>query len=112
MAKEGKSGAEIEARMKELIPKVRASFVVDTLVFLHRGGRCSGLSAMLGGALKLHPKIEVINGAMGAGKKPIWQSQNSMESRGMVSTDRSVLMKVVSVMSVASRPSFRQRMVP
>lgn len=69
MAQEGKSGAEITQHVNALVPKVRASFVVDTLVFLYRGGRCGGLSAMVGGALKLHPRIAVADGAMSAGKK-------------------------------------------
>ncbi len=69
MAKEGKTGAEIAARMEELKPLVRASFVVDTLTYLHRGGRCSGVAAMAGGMLKLHPKIVVENGKMDASKK-------------------------------------------
>lgn len=69
MAKEGKSASEISKRMEELKPLVRASFVVDTLVYLYRGGRCSGLAALAGGALKLHPKISVVDGKMGAGKK-------------------------------------------
>lgn len=69
MAKAGRSAGEIIQRMEILIPKVRASFVVDTLVYLHRGGRCSGLAAMAGSALKLHPRIEVSEGAMQSGKK-------------------------------------------
>ena len=69
MAQEGKTADEIVRRIKELIPRVRASFVVDTLVYLHRGGRCSGLAAMAGGALKLHPRIQVTDGAMQSGKK-------------------------------------------
>lgn len=69
MAKEGKSAGEIAEKMEELKPLVRASFVVDTLVFLHRGGRCGGLAAMAGGALKLHPKIVVENGKMHPSKK-------------------------------------------
>lgn len=69
MAKRGCSLDEIETRIKELRPLVRASFVVDTLVYLHRGGRCSGLAAMLGGALKLHPRIAVSGGAMSPGQK-------------------------------------------
>ena len=69
MAQEGKTGAEIAARMEELKPLVRASFVVDTLTYLHRGGRCSGVAAMAGGMLKLHPKIVVENGKMDANKK-------------------------------------------
>ncbi len=64
MAQEGKNGAEIVARMEELKPLVRASFVVDTLTYLYRGGRCSGLAAMAGSMLKLHPKIVVENGKM------------------------------------------------
>ena len=69
MAKEGRPANEIIQRIGELIPRVRASFVVDTLVYLHRGGRCSGLAAMAGGALKLHPRIQVIDGVMQSGKK-------------------------------------------
>ena len=69
IAKEGRTSEEIVQRMEELIPRVRASFVVDTLVYLHRGGRCSGLAAMAGGALKLHPRIQVSDGAMQSGKK-------------------------------------------
>ena len=69
MAQAGKSAAEIVAVIEELKPRVRASFVVDTLVYLHRGGRCSGLAAMAGGVLKLHPRIAVESGKMGAGKK-------------------------------------------
>lgn len=69
MAQEGKSAKEIVQKIEELKPLVRASFVVDTLVYLHRGGRCSGLAAMAGGALRLHPKIVVENGRMNPGKK-------------------------------------------
>ncbi len=69
MAAEGQGAAAIEEEIMRLRPLVRASFVVDTLVFLHRGGRCSGLAAMLGSALKLHPRIAVADGAMSSGKK-------------------------------------------
>ena len=69
MAKEGKSRIEIVESINELKPYVRASFIVDTLTFLHRGGRCSGVAALAGGALKLHPKIVVENGGMKPDKK-------------------------------------------
>lgn len=69
MAMEGKSLTEIKDKIDTLIPLSRASFVVDTLVYLHRGGRCGGLSAMLGSALKLHPRIVVENGKMHSDKK-------------------------------------------
>lgn len=69
MAAAGKSGAEIAAHIEAIRPKVRASFVVDTLTYLHRGGRCGGLAALAGAVLKLHPRIAVVDGKMGAGKK-------------------------------------------
>lgn len=69
MAQEGKSAGEIAAYIETLKPLVRASFVVDTLTYLHRGGRCSGLAAMAGGVLKLHPRIAVKDGKMEPGKK-------------------------------------------
>ena len=69
MAEQGHSAAEITTAIREIIPKVRASFVVDTLVYLWRGGRCNAVAALAGSALKLHPKIVVENGAMHATKK-------------------------------------------
>lgn len=69
MAAQGRSAREIVSAVEALRPRVRASFVVDTLTYLHRGGRCSGLAAMMGGALKLHPRIGVEGGKMQPGKK-------------------------------------------
>lgn len=69
MAEKGQSAAEIAATIESLKPNVRASFVVDTLTYLYRGGRCNAISAMAGGVLRLHPKIVVENGAMDASKK-------------------------------------------
>lgn len=69
MAKEGKNGSEILSAIEMMKPKIRASFVVDTLTYLHRGGRCSGVAALAGGVLQLHPKIVVENGRMDAKKK-------------------------------------------
>lgn len=69
MAKEGKGIDEIVTVISDIIPKVRASFVVDTLTYLHRGGRCSGVAALAAGMLKLHPKIVVRNGVMSPDKK-------------------------------------------
>lgn len=69
MAKEGKNAAEIADQIEEIKPKVRSSFVVDTLTYLYRGGRCSGLAAMAGSVLKMHPKIVVENGKMRPAEK-------------------------------------------
>ncbi len=69
LAAQGVSRPEIQKKIEEYRPRVRASFVVDTLVYLHRGGRCSGLAALMGSALKLHPRIVVQNGAMHSDRK-------------------------------------------
>lgn len=69
LASAGMTASEIAAEIEKIKGKVRASFVVDTLTYLYRGGRCSGVSAFLGSALRLHPRIEVIDGAMHPEKK-------------------------------------------
>lgn len=69
MAQNNHTVEEIVSAIEALKPNVRASFVVDTLTYLYRGGRCNVVSAMAGGVLKLHPKIVVENGAMNASKK-------------------------------------------
>ena len=69
LAEQGLEAADIVEKIREMQPRVRASFVVDTLTYLHRGGRCSGLAALAGSALKLHPLIAVTDGKMLPGKK-------------------------------------------
>jgi len=69
MVAEGMERTVIVEKIQELKSRVRSSFVVDTLTYLHRGGRCSSVAALAGGMLKLHPKIVVENGAMLATKK-------------------------------------------
>ncbi len=69
MAQQGMGAKEIAEQMELVKPMVRSSFVVDTLTYLHRGGRCSGLAALAGSTLKLHPCISVVDGKMQAGKK-------------------------------------------
>ncbi len=66
---EGKSTAEIVTLIEARRSKVRSSFVVDTLTYLARGGRCSAATALLANTLRLKPEIVVENGAMGVHKK-------------------------------------------
>lgn len=68
-AKEGQSAAEIFDNVTALIPYVQASFVVDTMEFLHKGGRCSGVKAFIATAFKIHPQIIVKDGKMVVGQK-------------------------------------------
>ena len=69
LAKQAASAKEVVDEIVKLRPRVRASFVVDTLVYLYRGGRCSGTAALLGSAIKMHPSIHVIDGKMQVGRK-------------------------------------------
>ena len=69
MAEQGLSAAEIKDKIEELKPKVNASFVIDSLEYLHKGGRCSAVAALGANLLKLKPCIEVKNGSMGVTKK-------------------------------------------
>ena len=70
--KMAEAGIETEIIVKEIEGargRVRASFIVDTLTYLSRGGRCTAVTALLASALKLHPMIVVKDGAMGVSKK-------------------------------------------
>ncbi len=69
MIREGKSADEIASYMNTRRGDVRASFVVDTLTYLARGGRCTPVTALMANTLKLHPMIVVKDGKMGVGKK-------------------------------------------
>lgn len=67
----GLPAAQIVAELEELKGRVSSSFVIDTLEFLHKGGRCSSLAMMGANLLKLRPCIMVDNesSAMTVGKK-------------------------------------------
>lgn len=67
---EGLSADEICAKLNELVPLVRTQFAINTLEYLHKGGRCSGTTRLFGTALKVRPIIRVINGGMVVAKKP------------------------------------------
>ena len=69
MAQEGMEAKEIAHKVSELADCVDASFVVDNLEYLAKGGRCSAIAAFGANLLQLKPCISVKNGAMGVGKK-------------------------------------------
>ncbi|MGI6449281.1 MAG: DegV family protein [Desulfitobacteriia bacterium] len=64
MAQDGKNPQEIVAKLEELVPKVKVNFVIDTLEYLYKGGRCNVLQNLLGTALKIRPIIGVEEGSM------------------------------------------------
>ena len=69
MAQTGARAAEIAAEMNKRKKKLDVSFLISTLSYLTKGGRCSPLVAMGANLLSLRPCIEVHNGAMNVGKK-------------------------------------------
>ncbi len=69
MANSGLSAEEIVKNVNELVPCVDASFVIDSLEYLHKGGRCTALEMFGANLLKLKPCIEVKNGKMDVCKK-------------------------------------------
>lgn len=60
---------EIVSGLKPVISMVRSSFVIDTLLYLQRGGRCSSAARVFAGALNIKPKIVVEDGRMRVDKK-------------------------------------------
>lgn len=69
LASGGMSPAEIQTELERRREKLDVSFVVDTLEYLRKGGRCTAVAAFGANLLKLHPCIFVKNGEMGVGKK-------------------------------------------
>ena len=69
LAKAGESGASIKEKVDARRAAVQASFVVDTMTFLYKGGRCSGIAAFVASVLRIKPSIIVSDGKMVVGKK-------------------------------------------
>lgn len=68
-AQRGEQPEAIAAHLNEVAGRVEASFVVDKLDYLVKGGRCSSAAALGANLLKLKPCIEVVDGRMKVGKK-------------------------------------------
>ena len=63
------SPEEIVAQLEALTARVDASFLLDRLDYMVKGGRCSMVAALGANLLKLKPYIEVADGKMRVGKK-------------------------------------------
>lgn len=69
LAESGLPVEEIVERINALVPKTDASFVIDSLEYLHKGGRCSAVAMLGANLLKLKPCIQVKDGKMDVRKK-------------------------------------------
>lgn len=61
-AEDGLGADEIEAKIRDLIPRCRIYFMVDTLEFLSKGGRIGGAAALLGSVLRIKPLLTFRDG--------------------------------------------------
>jgi DegV family protein with EDD domain len=76
---EGKSLPEIAALIREKVLKVRVLFIIDTLDYLHKGGRCSGVQNFVGGILKIRPIVK-----MEGGKIILWEKLRGKREKGLL----------------------------
>lgn len=69
MRDQGLSASEIAKELGNIVPRVKSQFVVETLDYLHKGGRCSGTAKIFSKILSIKPMIVVRDGGMTVGKK-------------------------------------------
>ena len=69
MAEAGMNAEDIAEKLRELVTKLDVSFVLQTLDYLKKGGRCSSIVALGANLLQLKPEIEVKDGKMNVGRK-------------------------------------------
>ncbi len=69
LANEGSNPTDIVNKVKERIPHVQASFVLHSLDYLYKGGRCSKLAVFGANLFHICPQILVTDGKMDAAKK-------------------------------------------
>ncbi|MBR3588844.1 MAG: DegV family protein [Clostridia bacterium] len=70
MAESGMSAPEIASNLTALRDKVSTSFLLDTLTYMNKGGRCSALAVLGANILGIKPTIENLNdGSLVVGKK-------------------------------------------
>ena len=65
----GMTAADIAAELRRLAHCSDPSFVLDTLEFMWKGGRCSGVTALGANMLKLKPCLEMREGKLAVCKK-------------------------------------------
>lgn len=67
---EGMGVKEIAEKVRELVPQVSAKFCIDRLDYLHKGGRCNGMTKIVAHFLHIHPVAKVINNKLTVFRMP------------------------------------------
>ena len=76
----GLSAKEIVNNMEYNIARVKAQFAIETMEYLHKGGRCSGIARFAATLLRIKPIIFVRDGSMSVGKKPLGKIKVSLDA--------------------------------
>lgn len=61
-AQTGADFKDVSQAAHDLVPKTDVYFAVDTLEYLHRGGRIGGASWLIGSALSIKPVLQIVDG--------------------------------------------------
>ncbi|MCH5155776.1 MAG: DegV family protein [Clostridiales bacterium] len=69
MRDNGDDAQTIAEKIENKKTSVQASFIINTLEFLYKGGRCSGLSAFFGKAFSIRPSLQLIDGKITVARK-------------------------------------------
>ena len=69
LAESGMPPEQIVEALNSLTARVRASFILDRLDYMKKGGRCSAVAMLGANLLRLRPCIQVKDGKMGVEKK-------------------------------------------
>jgi DegV family protein with EDD domain len=77
---QGGSAEQTVGELQSCIPKLHTSFMVDTMEYIYKGGRCTAIQAIAGSVLKIHPIIEVNrDGALGVKEKARGTRQRGLQ---------------------------------
>ena len=79
LAKQGLSPEEIVKKVEERVPYNQTSFVLATVDYLHKGGRCSGLAKLGAMLFRIRPQIIMTDGKMVPGKKYMGKQLSCVE---------------------------------
>ena len=88
-AAQGRTLQEVHKVAEQVAAKIHTYFVVDTLEYLHRGGRIGGASRYLGTALKIKPVL-------------YFNAQGKIDSLERVRTKKKALQQLISLVAEKS----------
>ena len=75
----GLSAKEIAENMNKNNKLVLSQFAIETMEYLHKGGRCSSVAKIFGSILRIKPIIAVRDGKMHVAAKPLGKMQKALD---------------------------------